>query len=407
MPNVKPHKAFVYSQDYRKNLADLISPPYDVISKEGHEKLLAKNDKNSVQLALTDDPSDESRYQKLKDRLNTWKETGVFETIDPPAFYLVEEKFKVAGEWQKRIGFVGLLEVSSFDKKEVYPHEYTLSGPKKDRFSLLQTMGAELSQIFFCYQDEELTLEKLYEQKQSETPFMDISNDSDVPRRVWLIQDESEIKSIQSALKKEGVLIADGHHRYETALKMSQDHPSEKTKFVQGYFTNLKSPGFGILPIHRLFSLPKDHTKESFLEALKEKFEVSPYKKDLDLDELHKQEGLRFIYAAGVDDYYLLQRKKTSATDAEIFLLQKEILEGILKWDVTQLAKGVIQFEHTNEDFKKTLGELDQGVGFYLPSTDLEVVMEVVKKGERMPQKSTFFFPKLASGLVNYELGSY
>lgn len=407
MPNVQPHKAFVYSSEYRTQLKDLISPPYDVISKEQHDTLLSKNKKNSVQLSLTDNPEDEKRYEKLKERLNSWKKDGVFETIDPPAFYLIEEKFEVAGEQRKRVGFVGLLEVSPFEKKEVYPHEFTLSGPKKDRFSLLKTMEAELSQIFFCYQDPELVLEGIYESKQKEKPFMDISNDPDVPRRVWLIQDKTEVAAIQRALSKEGVLIADGHHRYETALKMSRDHPGEKTKFVQGYFTNLKSPGFGILPIHRLFSLPSSWNKERFLEALKSRFDVTFYKKDLDLDQLQAESDLRFIFAAAENEYYLLKRQKAKNTDAEIFLLQKEIFEGILEWDVTKLAKGVIQFEHTDHEFKSTLKKLENGVGFYLPSTDLEVVMEVVKQGSRMPQKSTFFFPKLATGLINYELGSY
>ena len=406
MPNVQPFKALVYSEKNRNDLSDLISPPYDVLSHEQFLAMKAKNKFQSVRLCIAEDSADPDRYKKMKNLLGEWKQAGVMTHQSQPAFYLIEERYTEGGKSSTRIGFVGLLETSPFPEGKVLPHEHTLSGPKKDRLELIQTMRAEMSQIFLCYQDPTLTLEKIYDSVKSTTPLMVCEDPQSIHRRVWPLTDAVQVKAIQNLLADKKVLIADGHHRYETALAFR-----DQSKYVQCYFTNLNTPGFSIRPIHRLFTLPPQLSTDAFLTQLKQKFEVTPWNEPISLEALmrlrsEKRMALICSIAATKQNFLLTQTKKTEK-DEEIFAIHRDIFEGILSWDVSSLAKGTIQYEHETAAFEKTLTRIENGIGLFLPPTDLNVVMRLAEQGERMPQKSTFFYPKLASGLINLDLDCY
>lgn len=411
MAKIIPYRPFFYSERYRDQIGQLVSPPYDVISPTGLKALRNQSPYNSVQLCVAENPDDSDRYQKMKECFAQWKESGVFETAKAPIFCLIEERFDSRGADRIRIGFTGLLESTPFEEKQVLPHEHTLSGPKADRLELLKTLGAELSQVFLCYKDSSLMIEQIHKKYSSTPPRFEGMDPQGVKRRVWFIENENEIRDLQSLISTRSLLIADGHHRYETSVHFRKWDGTPKSQYVQGYFTNLDSPGFSILPIHRIFQLPEDLSPSSFQRRLEQIYEVSEFKQSLHLDALmrsRQEDKISFLCALrDPDRVYRLDRKKTSPDDAEIFSIHKNIFEDILGWDVTKLAKGVIQYEHETEDFKKTLSNISRGVGLFLPPTDLNLVMQLAERGERMPQKSTFFFPKLASGLINYELGSY
>lgn len=409
MPNIIPYRAFTYSQKLRSSVGDLVSPPYDVISPEGFEKLKGRHPFNSVRLCLAENANDTERYEKMKTLFTSWKKEGVFETHPTASFYLVEETFKMGGAEKKRSGFVALMEVSPFAEKKVLPHEHTLSGPKQDRLDLLKAMGAELSQIFLCYRDKKFILEGILEKSAARTPLVQGTDSQNISRRVWAIEDPAQIAKLQELIASQAVLIADGHHRYETAVHFRNMDGTSRSKYVQCYFTNLDTPGFEILPIHRLFSLPENMPAEKFVGELKKYFNVQDFGKCLDLPTLmhEKKDGdLKLICSFNESGQnLLLTQKKKTADGAEIFSIQNDIFEKILEWDISKVAKGVIRYEHETEDFKKTLKSLPRGVGLFLPPTDLGLVMGRALRGERMPQKSTFFYPKIASGLINYELG--
>lgn len=410
MPEVKAFKAIRYSNDLKENLGELISPPYDVIKETERKAMLDKNKFNSVKLCLVEDLEDPDRYKKMRKEFEDWKAEGVLTQTDRESFYLIEDTYEIEGKPSKRIGFVGLLKTSPFEEKQVLPHEYTMSGPKKDRLALLEAMGAEFSQIFMCYQDPDFVLEKIYEEKSKTAPDLEGLDVMDVHRRVWFIQDKTQLEAIQNCLADKQLLIADGHHRYETAIYYAKNGPSEKSKYVQCYFTNSQNPDFNILPIHRITHLPEGMSEFDFQGRLEKTFKLSQLQPNEDFRrtiENKSNNEIAFICSfASSGRSFLLSRPKKSSTDAEIFSLQKQIFEDIYGWDVSKIAKGVIQFEHTTSDFLKTLQSNERNVGFFLPSTDLSLILDVVKEGRRMPQKSTFFYPKLASGLVNYELGN-
>lgn len=410
MPSIIPFRAWLYAKSFSKEFDRLISPPYDVISSSMLEDLRNKHSYNSVRLSIADDSKDPERYKKMRERFLEWKSKGIFEQSSAPSLYMIEEKFTVENKPRVRLGFVALLEVSDFSKREVLPHEKTLSGPKKDRLALLEEMGAELSQIFLCYKDSSRLLERIYEQESVKTPTMKIAQSYGVERRMWALSDPDLIQKIQELLKSQSVLIADGHHRYETAVAYSQAERGPKSRYVQGYFTNLNAPDFSILPIHRIFSLPEEWSFESFQNKLAERFEIHPFAPGLRLDELVSRKSsqrIQFLMQFSSDErVWLVARKKESSEDAEIFALQRDIFDNLFHWNVADISYDVLKYEHETESFKKTLSQMPRGVGVFLPPTDLELVMKLALKGERMPQKSTFFFPKIATGLVNYELGS-
>ncbi|MDB5037426.1 MAG: hypothetical protein JWQ35_954, partial [Bacteriovoracaceae bacterium] len=228
MPKIIPFKATLYSEKIRSDLGKVLSPPYDVISPDGFSQLKKLHPNQSVRLALTEDANDPDRYLKMKNMFQAWKNEGTLQAFETNAFYLIEDNFTSDGKSKRRLGFVALLEVSPFEKKEILPHEFTLSGPKKDRLDLLKTMRAELSQIFLCYKDSELTLEKIHESKSKEATLLHGTDSSKVERKVWAITNEREVSALQNLLKRRPALIADGHHRYETAVNFSSE-----SKYVQ------------------------------------------------------------------------------------------------------------------------------------------------------------------------------
>ncbi len=389
-------------------MVNLIAPPYDVISADGLKALRARHEFNAVKLSLVDDPQDEERYQKMKARFEDWKARGAFEQDAQPCLYAIEENFTVAGRPARRLGFVALLETSPFADKQVLPHEHTLAGPKKDRFELLKTMGAELSQVFLCYQDRDLTFEKIFERARNSKPDLTIPEVDHVARKVWKITSPEDQRALVQLIASRPTLIADGHHRYETSLAFREFDQTDKSKYVQVYLTNLESPGFSIQPIHRLFSLPATHTPESLRAELAKSFEIKRVPQ-IDPEQLLQLRSggsvALYLKFEPTKEVYLLTRKSINDEDAEIFVVQNEIFEKIFGWDVSKTSYGVLKYEHELDEFNKTLATLDRGVGVFLPPTDLKLVMKRAERGERMPQKSTYFYPKIASGLINYELG--
>lgn len=406
MSQINTFRAFLYHPANPSEWPELLSPPYDVIKEEDRKQMIKRNPHNSVRLCLVEDPNDSHRYEKMNNFYQSWKSENLLQQQERPAFYLIEDRFQQDSNEKVRIGFVGLLEIVDFEKKKVLPHEHTLAGPKKDRLELLKTMGAELSQIYMVYDDPDLALESVHKKLKATTPVVDCQDSTGVHRRMWCVENKEDIDSIKAAVEKSQLLIADGHHRYETALFYSKEFPSEKTKYVQTYFSNRRNPAFSILPIHRLFQIPTEWNSERILNQLKTKYQIETVTVLPD-EIVPLQDEVKFVISFREDStHWILSRKKSSETDAEIFSIQTDIFEGVFGWDISKISKGLIEFEHTKNDYLKTLNDIKNSMGIYLPSTNMDLIMQVVNEGRRMPQKSTFFYPKLASGLVIYELGN-
>lgn len=411
MPEVKAFRAWMYKTENPSELDELVSPPYDVISENERQKMLERNPHNSVRLSLKD-PEATSPYEDMAETFKVWKKTGVLQQFPKEALYLVEEKYKSQSEEHIRIGFVGLLKTSEFSDKQVLPHEYTLKGPKKDRMELLKTMRAELSQIFFVYDDPQRLIDSIYEEKQASEPLLQATDAAGVARRVWAIDKTEDIQKLCQSFETKPVLIADGHHRYETALEFSRQNSERASQYVQSYFLNAQSPGFQIRPIHRIASLPESMATSDFLERVREEFSIE----ESSLEQLRKlaanelsrdQIRMGMIVLEPSTKYWILSRKKRSEEDAEIFSLQKDVFERLMGWDISKISeKSVVNYHHEIDGLMELIHKEPAKIGFVLPPTDLTLIRELAERGERMPQKSSFFFPKIASGLIIYDLDS-
>lgn len=408
MNNVIPFKAFLYNSRFKKDFATLLSPPYDIIYPEMHESLLRSNPYNSVRLCLTADPNDRDRYQKVAELYQAWKKESILEQAEKPAFYFIRDEFQKEGRTQIRYGFVGLLELQEFGKGQVFPHEYTLSGPKQDRLSLLEEMGAELSQIFFCFRDPDLQIDSIFRRLEETPAHFEGADSLGVQRSLWLVEDKPSLDLISTLLNNSDLLIADGHHRYETALENRKKNPNGKGNFVQAYFTNSMSPGFSILPIHRLFKLPESRSREGLFDHLQSVgFEITE-KDSHELSALTKMDGDNIAFGlcfSQGNKRLKISRPKRNPLETALEGAQKDIFELGFGWSPEELKKGLLTYEHTDEKFLEALKKDPLQLGIYLPACTFNQIMDVVKTGQRMPQKSTFFAPKIASGLVIYELG--
>jgi len=409
MNNVVPFKAFLYHSRFKSEFASLLSPPYDIIYPEMHESLLRSNPYNSVRLCLTADANDRDRYRKVAELYQAWKKESVIQQNPKPAFYFIRDEFLKDDKTQVRYGFVGLLELQEFGKGKVFPHEYTLSGPKQDRLSLLEEMGAELSQIFFCYRDPQQKVESIFKALEKTPAYFEGTDSLGVKRSLWLVEDPESTAAISSLLNDTELLIADGHHRYETALEFRRRNPDGKGKFVQAYFTNSMSTGFSILPIHRLFRLPENRSREGLFDHLQGAgFEITE-KDSHEFSSLTKIDGDNIAFGLCFNQgnkRLKISRPKRNPLETALEAAQKDIFELGFGWSPDELKKGLVSYEHTDEKFLEALQKDPQTLGIYLPACTFDQIMDVVKTGQRMPQKSTFFAPKIASGLITYELGN-
>lgn len=402
MPKIRPFKSFVYNENFRSKLGTLVSPPYDVITATELSKWRDLSPYQSVRLALAENNDDPDRYKKMSALFLQWKKENILTQVSQPSFYIIEDRYQEGPVEKTRLGFVGLLETVPHEKKEVLPHEHTLAGPKKDRFDLLHEMKAEISQIFLAYDDPTLVLESIFDQICQTNPLLECLDRTEVSRKVWALSDPALTQKLVQLLAGRPALIADGHHRYETAIASIPLCP-----WVQCYFTNLKNPQFSIHPIHRTFSLPHEMSFESFLKKMSEKFQTRPVEKIPDHFNFSDDASCIRLFVSTSDRHFELVRTKKNDDDAEIFSIHADILEGILGWNVKELSKGTIEYTHTHDDFLGSLQGPGNRVGLFLPPTSLDLVMRLAKRGEKMPQKSTFFYPKLASGLINFDLTDY
>ncbi|TVQ77612.1 MAG: DUF1015 domain-containing protein [Bradymonadales bacterium] len=407
MPEIKAFKACLYSQSLKPQLADLVSPPYDVISESQRQELIRRNDLNSVQLCLIDSQS-EQPYEEMANRFKAWKDEGVLEHFPRQAFYLIEESYQSSGHDFQRIGFVGLLRPTAFEKGEVLPHEHTLKGPKKDRLELLRCMKAELSQIFFVYEEPENSVEKIYQKRRSEEALFDFKDPLGVHRRGWAIDQEQDIRAIENMMRDRQLLIADGHHRYETALNFLEESSGEMGRYIQGYFLNSESSGFQILPIHRIVDLPQKFDHKRLKSELAKVFELREISKGEALSFPSQSPGQKIqmlVCLTKNGPFYKLSRAKDSEDDAEIFSLQRDVFERVFDWSIDKISdKSVVSYHHEATAALEQLQDKPTKIAFLLPATDLQLIRKLASQGKRMPQKSSFFSPKLASGLIVYDM---
>lgn len=428
MIRIAPFRALCYSQKKIKDLSKVIAPPYDVISKDEQDKLYKKSAYNFVRLDLSQDPDS---YNAVAQLLGEWQNQGVLERDETPAIYFSSHSFKLkSGEQKVRLGFFALTELQDFSTGAIRPHEKTLDAPKEDRLKLMLACNAQLSPIFVLYAQPKQTVHRILSVAvEGMAPFIETELDSGDELKLWRVSDPAVIAKVQAEMAEQTLLIADGHHRYEATLRYrdqlrSEHGPgtgNEAYNFILTYFANIDDDNVVILPTHRLV---RGFTHKPFLEleeALQTYFYLeqhpkTPEGKSSFLKALKNGAKKHRVIGASFkrDPRYLILRLKNKRImqrlakdlsaplrELDVSTLHLLILEHILGMSPEEQVSGsTIRYSQDEEAVLQTLEKEDFQAAFILAPTKKDEIQAIVAANEKMPQKSTYFYPKLSSGLI-------
>ncbi len=405
MATVKPFQPFRYTRQ-AGDPKDLLTQPYDKISPAMQTRYLAASPYNLVRVILgersaADNPSD-NVYTRAAGYLDQWIRDGILAQDPQPGFYAYFQDFAVpdTSERATRMGFIGIGKVEDYSAGVVYRHEQTLSGPKKDRLELLRHTRAHFGQIFMLYPDREGAVDRLLAQAAANAPDLDVLDEYQARHRLWPITDPAAIRGIESLMADKKLLIADGHHRYETALAYHKEHPQvPAAEYVMMTFVNMYSPGLKILATHRVL-----RNLDGFqAAALLAKARSSGWSVREGLPERDVQNTVRIGLVAGSRAYVLERARRDAELDVPV--LHNEILGGMLGIGEDAVREErYITYVRGIDAAVREVRENGAQAAFLLNPTPIEDMARIAFAGGVMPQKSTDFYPKLLSGVTVYRL---
>ncbi len=431
MANVKPFCGLRYNTKKISSLEEVTTPPYDIISPEEQEMYLNKHKNSIINLELgktfDTDNDENNRYTRANEYLQNWMNEGVLEFEDSPAYYLYEEIFSLPnGDVKSLKGLVSAVELVPFSEKIVLPHEETLSKAKADRFSLMDATHANFSPIYFLYMDEKKVINKIIDEVSKGTPTETFKTADGIIHNMWVIKDESLCKEIEKGFSDKQLFIADGHHRYETALnfknKLKEEVPGFNEKhggnYIMAFSVEMDDPGLVVLPTHRILQNLDAFDEEKVVELLKDNFSVEKVdscdiSKDAEKLLSENKDVTSFTLYTGKDYFYLLKlinenamkEKLPERSDAyrglDVSVLHTLILDGIFGIDTENMAnqKNLVYTKYADESVD-VVKSGKANCSFMLNGTKIRQIKDVSLLNEKMPQKSTYFYPKLITGLV-------
>lgn len=433
MARVYPFKGVRYNTQKAGPLEDLITPPYDVISKDEQESYYERNPVNIIRLELgktyPSDTEEDNQYTRAAKYYKQWLKEGILFYEKEPSLYFYEQCFSAYGQNFSRKGIICALQLEDYRNNVVIPHEETLPKAKADRLNLMRHCMANFSSIFGIYTDETNTAQKLFDQVQQEMPEMDLTDENGIRHRIWVVQDADIIAKWQELMSDKQVYIADGHHRYETALEFQKEMAGKGCTAcdrVMITLVNTYDPGLVVFPTHRLV-----HNVAGFdAKALKEKLRSMYKTTELPLGDLTTTAGIEkgaqaivdalaeadknyhnFCMYTGGNEALMFSIKKTGEkfnpersvewNSLDVTILQEKILHRELGIGDKERAEGNM-LAYTR-DAQEALSGVISGefkASFLLNPTKTSEVIAVAGQREKMPQKSTFYYPKLITGLV-------
>lgn len=415
MAQVFPFRAYRYSPSAGA-LENLATQPYDKITPAMQARYLELSPYNAVRVILgprlpSDSPTD-NVYTRARRYLDDWTAAGILVQEPEPCFYACFQEFTDpdSGERLLRKGLIGLGPVEDYSSGVVHRHEQTLSGPKQDRLELLRHCRAHFGHIFMLYPDPAGAVDALLEAAAQAEPLASIRDEYETQHTLWRIADAQRIAAIRQLMADKKLLIADGHHRYETALAFRREHPElAGADRVMMTFVNMYSPGLRILATHRLVRGLGDFAPEDFLRRAGERgFGVQPLPGPDALraawGEPHPDRVRIGVALAGRDALYLLEGPRAPG-QLQLAILHHKILGEAL--GISEQAVRDEQHLRYIRGLDAALAELRQGaaqLAFLVEPTPIDEVARIAFSGGVMPQKSTDFYPKLLSGLTIYRL---
>jgi uncharacterized protein (DUF1015 family) len=406
---IRAFRGYRYGIGRVADMSPVVAPPYDQISPEMQRQLHEMDPSNIVRVTLPEDgPGD--KYARAREVLDRWIAEGVWQREEWPAIYAYHQTYAVGGTPITRMGFVALGEVTEYARGEVLPHERTHAGPKADRLALLEATGADIGLIFMLVGDPQGQLVRLI--NPGGAPTAEARDLKGEHHALWRITDEDAIARVTRHLAERPVIIADGHHRYETAVGYAARNPAAREKLMA--FFPLEGPGLTILPNHRLVHNVIDFDFERFLAGASAWFDITPLPTPL----AFRPENRRLAVVAGEHAVVLRLREEaftriawphgTSPAWRElaVSILHEGLLRPLLDITDEKLdAKTHVDYTADQAEAVRLARSGKYQAAFLIARTTPAELQTVVRGGELMPQKSTHFYPKLLDGLVFHRLG--
>ena len=438
MAIIAPFKGLTYNFTVMDDLFRLVAPPYDVISEEEQETFYQAHPFNVIRLILgkkkIGDSDWDNRYTRSADQFRLWESNDILVRADRPSVYLTSITYhpEDGGAARIRWGLIVLVRIEDEGSGVILPHEKTFSAHKEDRLKLMKASSAQFSQIFGLYEDSENRVGEYLKSKVEAPPdvFFDYKDGSS--HQMWIVPNRSIIKKVSEALRDKSIFIADGHHRYETSRNFRNTmraryelRPSLRSyEYVMLYLTNMDDPGLTILPSHRLIKSVTDFQLTRFLDAMKQWFDMTI----LPVEDMDRKETTRQI-KAWLEEYgrttSVIGFRHHAETQTYLFRLKpgmrhkmgEDLHPSLMQLDVLVLSRLVLrkvlgfsredmdneEIFHYESDMGKALSLVASGVYqmvFFLNPTKIGHVKEVAGNSLVMPRKSTYFYPKILTGLV-------
>lgn len=444
MAKVFPFGGVTYNKKKVGNFSKVMIPPYDIISKEDQDRFYRAHPYNCIRLTLGKEfPGDtefNNKYTRANAFFNSWIKNEILTRDDEASIYAYEQRFNYKGRKYVRLGFTALFKLEELEAGRVYPHENTLPKPKQDRLSLLEATAANFEPIFSLYMDEDEKISKILKKNIKRKPIVEARDVFGIHNKLWKISSKPVINKIMKEMASKQVFIADGHHRYEASLKYRNEMRTKAQKstgdepynFIMMYFANTYDKGLVIMPIHRLVLNLDLKGKINLENRLVDFFDIEDIKFAKKDEATSRKKLLRAMSKAnegehffgmslhGENKYSLLKLKNEKLIEKYIgadrpkewkrlditilhSLVIREIL-GITDKDIE--AENAIKYVHNDEEAFDQVKKGDYQLAFFMNPTKIEQVTALASKYEKMPQKSTFFYPKLLTGLVMYKMAN-
>ena len=421
-----PFNGLVYAESLKGSIGDLTTPPYDIISKEAQKAFYEKNPNNVIRLELPMAPEPETpesnRYTRARADLDRMLSSGVL-TVDPvPALYPYTMTFKdpLTGNSRKIQGFVGRIRLEEWEKKIVYPHERTLQGPKEDRMALFKATSCSFSQIYLLYPDATREIMGLLAPKSVER--FRCTDSDNVLHELGAVTDAAILARVTEIFRKKSLYIADGHHRYETYLAYrnyrrsleTSPNPNAPYEFVTVFLAAMEDENLSVLPTHRLVkSIPGG--AKAFLQGLESRASIERFSKDQGdrflaaLRASNPQETVIGVAVSETDELLLCRLnvpRGEGVKALDTYWLQEAVLSPLLNITPERIrTEDLLRYDKSDRSVQeKVFGTRDYALGFFIRPVSAKVIESVTQRGELMPQKSTYFYPKPLTGMVMAKL---
>jgi uncharacterized protein (DUF1015 family) len=428
---IKAFKAYRFNAEVVGQSGDCIAPPYDVIDSSMQDDLYHRNPYNIVRAIKgksdVNDSPDNNVYTRAATYLENAIAAGALVQDDKDTIYAYVQDFEIAGQTFERSGIIACGKLRKFGEG-VQPHEKTLEGPKADRLNLTRATACQIGQIFMLYDDPSNTDRTIVSKAMQTTPVIDMADEHDVRHRLFMVDETESIEAFIGMMADKRTIIADGHHRYETALNYWAETQNEQAAYQMMTFVNMRNEGLVIQPTHRLLVNMSNFNAAALLKDLNNEFEIIEFAftSGIERQQARKQmfetmqssaEQTIFGLYAGTKAFYAIKLKSSkymaelfpdmseAAQQLDVNVLHKLILEKHLGICDAKLASEshLVYIKDLGDAIDKSIAQVDSGNSqgvFFMNPTRIEQVQAVASAGEKMPQKSTFFYPKIFSGLT-------